>query len=210
MVTCTQIPVTIPSDGSTLPNSTIHAIISAILPLEWPSADPRTLDVTHHTGYANTNCVVSRPSPSSSGTTPREPLKVFLKINGELDGEIAVFKHLVPDKHEEAQLCHDHGQSGRGARLHGFFQTSDGAHGRVDEFLEARTLTPADVEDGTTRTEVARAQAAFHALKTHRRRKPAAEYYDALTGELGAVPRHGEAQGGWARRRGARRRRGRL
>ncbi|KAJ4153113.1 hypothetical protein LMH87_009618 [Akanthomyces muscarius] len=182
MVTCTQIPVTMPSDGSTLPNSTIHAIIGAILPLEWPSVDPCALLVTHHTGYANTNCVVARPSPLS--ITPKEPLQVFLKINGELDGEIAVFKHLVPDKHEEAQLCHDYGQSGRGAKMYGFFQTSDGAYGRVDEFLDARTLTPKDVEDEATRADVARAQAAFHALKTRRERKPVAEYYDALTGEL--------------------------
>lgn len=180
MVTCTQIPITIPPDGS-LSNNTIHALISAILPLEWPSVDPSTLLVTRQTGHANTNCIVSRPAPS---TTTTEPLAVFLKINGPLDGEIAVFAHLVPDKHQEAQLCHELGRSGRGPRLYGFFQTADGAYGRVDEFLEARTLTAADVEDEGVRVDVARAQAAFHAQRTARERKPVAAYYDALTGSL--------------------------
>ncbi|KAJ3477162.1 hypothetical protein NLG97_g8911 [Lecanicillium saksenae] len=171
MATCIQIPITLPSDG-TLSNDALHTIIATFLPQEWSSVDPSSLTVTHHTGYANTNCVVERPATSPSLDAPR---KVFVKINGELDGEIAVFKHLVPDKHQEAQLCHDYGQTGRGPHMYGFFQTQDGAYGRVDEFLEARNLTAQDVEDAGVREDVARAQAAFHAMKTTRERRPVEE-----------------------------------
>ncbi|KAJ6784257.1 hypothetical protein PWT90_10535 [Aphanocladium album] len=181
MATCVQIPVTIPADG-TLSNATLHSIIATFLPQEWPSVDPSTLIVTHHTGYANTNCVVERPSTRT--TTAVEPRKVFVKVNGELDGEIAVFKHLAPDKIQEAQLCQEYGRTGRGPRMYGFFQTQDGAYGRVDEFLEARNLTARDVEDESVREDVARAQAAFHAMKTTRERRPVEEYYAALTGAL--------------------------
>ncbi|KGO51593.1 hypothetical protein PEX2_006690 [Penicillium expansum] len=181
MSTMTNIPMTIPKDGS-LAKSMVKDIISTFLTNEWPNVDPETLIVTRNTGYANTNCVVERPQPK--GATPSEPLKVFLKIHGELDGEIEVFKHLVPTKHEEAQLCHDYAQFGLGAKVYGFFQTQDGTFGRIDEFLDARNLEPADVEDANIRAEVARENAVFHTLATHREKKPVQLYYDAVAGEL--------------------------
>ncbi|KAJ5802867.1 choline/ethanolamine kinase [Penicillium pulvis] len=181
MVTCTSIPVVIPEDG--LPTKAmIKDIVGAFLTKEWSNMDPETLVVTYNTGYANTNCVVERPRPK--GDTHAEPLKVFLKINGELDGEIEVFKDLVPNKHEEAQLCYDYGQSGLGAKVYGFFQTQDGAFGRVDEFLDARNLEPEDVEDANIRADVARGQAAFHAMATQREKKLVETYYDIITRDL--------------------------
>ncbi|CAL5869418.1 uncharacterized protein PFLUO_LOCUS3647 [Penicillium psychrofluorescens] len=181
MATCASIPVTIPKDGS-LTKAMIKDIVGTFLTKEWPAVDPETLVVTYNTGYANTNCIVERPKPK--GDTHSEPLKVFLKIHGELDGEIEVFKHLVPNKQEEAQLCYDYGQSGLGAKVYGFFQTQDGAFGRVDEFLDARNLQPEDVEDADIRADVARAHAAFHAMATQREKNPVQPYYDAVTREL--------------------------
>lgn len=181
MAATTSIPVTIPKDGS-LPKSMIKDIIGTFLTNEWPNVDPETLIVTRHTGYANTNCVVERPQPTDDTNT--EPLKVFLKLHGELDGEIEVFKHLVPSKHEETQLCHDYAQSGLGAKVYGFFQTQDGTFGRIDEFLNARSLEPADVEDAHIRAEVARENAVFHTMSTQREKKPVQLYYDAVTREL--------------------------
>ncbi|KAJ5641671.1 choline/ethanolamine kinase [Penicillium lividum] len=181
MATCTSIPVTMPKDGS-LTKATIKDIIGTLLAKEWPNVEPETIDVKYHTGYANTNCVVERPNPNNG--KPLEPLKVFLKINGECDGDIEVFKHLVPDKHEEAQLCYDYGQSGLGAKLYGFFQTQDGAFGRVDEFLDARNLQAEDVEDENIRTDIAKALAGFHTMETHRKKNPVQQYYDTVTREL--------------------------
>ncbi|KAJ5945727.1 choline/ethanolamine kinase [Penicillium verhagenii] len=181
MATCSSIPVTIPEDR-TLTKSMIQEIISFFLTNEWPSVDPETLTVVYHSGYANTNCIVERPRPNNG--THSEPLKVFLKINGELDGEIAVFKHLVPTKHEEAQLCYDYGQSGLGAKLYGFFQTQDGAFGRVDEFWDARNLEPEDVENPAIRADIARGHAVFHAMETQLPKKPIQLYYEAITGKL--------------------------
>ncbi|KAJ5765473.1 choline/ethanolamine kinase [Penicillium odoratum] len=178
MATCTSIPVTIPKDGS-LTKTTIKDIIGTFLDKEWPNVDPETIDVKYLTGYANTNCVVERPNPNYG--IPLEPLKVFLKINGEFDGEIEVFKHLVPDKHEEAQLCYDYGQSGLGAKLYGFFQAQDGAFGRVDEFLNARNLQAEDVEDENIRTDIAKALAGFHTMETQRKKNPVQQYYDTVT-----------------------------
>lgn len=135
-----------------------------------------------NTGYANINCIVERPIPA--GDTHSEPLKLFFKVHGELDGEIEVFKHLVPNKQEEAQLCYDYGQSGLGAKVYGFFQTPDGTFGRIDEFLDARNLEPEDVEDETIRADIARGLAVFHSLATQLEKKPAQSYYDAITREL--------------------------
>lgn len=181
MATCTSIPVAIPKDGS-LTKATIKHIVGTFLTNEWPRVDPETLVVTRNSGYANINCVVERPK--ARGDTHLEPLKVFLKIHGELDGEIGVFKHLVPNKHEEAQLCYDYGQSGLGPKVYGFFQTQNGALGRVDEFLDARNLEPEDVEDANIRADVARGQAVFHAMATQLKKNPVQSYYEAVTGEL--------------------------
>ncbi|CAG8909488.1 unnamed protein product [Penicillium egyptiacum] len=181
MATTTSVPVTIPKDGS-LTKATIKDIIGTFLTNEWPNIDPEKLIVTRNTGYANTNCVVERPKPK--GGAHSEPLKVFLKIHGELDGDIEVFKHLVPNKLEEAQLCHDYAQSGLGAKVYGFFQTQDGSFGRVDEFLDARTLERADVEDENIRAGVARENAAFHTMSTQRKKNSVQSYYDTVTGEL--------------------------
>lgn len=181
MITCTSVPVALPKDGS-LTKAVIKDILSTVFTNEWPNVDPGSLITAYNTGYANTNCVVERPKPK--GGTHSEPLKVFLKIHGALHGEIEVFKHLVPNKHEEAQLCHDYGQAGLGAKVYGFFQTQDGTFGRVDEFLDARNLEPEDVEDASIRADVARGHAVFHAMATQLHKKPVQQYYDAITREL--------------------------
>ncbi|KAJ5619531.1 choline/ethanolamine kinase [Penicillium lagena] len=179
MATCTSVPVAIPKDGS-LTKTMIKDIVGTFLTKDWPNVDPKTLVITKNTGYANTNCIVERPK----GDTHTEPLKVFLKIHGELDGEIEVFKHLVPDKYEEAQLCYDYGQSGLGAKVYGFFQTKNGYFGRVDEFLDARNLEPEDVEDANIRADVARGHAVFHTMETQLKKNPTQSYYGTLTREL--------------------------
>lgn len=181
MIACTRIPLAIPEDG-TLPRSLIKNIVGTFFTQEWPTVDPESLVVKHNSGYANTNCVVERPKPKNDAHS--EPLKVFIKVHGELDGEIEVFKHLVPNKHEEAQLCYDYGQLGLGAKVHGFFQTQDGTSGRVDEFVDARNLEPEDVEDPDIRADVAREFAGFHAMATRREKRLVQLYYDAVTREL--------------------------
>lgn len=181
MITCTRIPLAIPEDG-TLPKSMIKDIVGTFFTQEWPTVDPESLVVKRNSGYANTNCVVERPKPKND--IHSEPLKVFLKIHGELDGEIEVLKDLVPSKHEEAQLCYEYGQSGLGAKVYGFFQTQDGTFGRVDEFVDARNLEPEDVEDPSIRADVAREFAGFHAMATRRKKRPVQLYYDAVTREL--------------------------
>lgn len=181
MATCVRIAAAIPKDGP-IPNTMIKDIIGVFLTNEWPNVDPETLVVTRNTGYANMNYIVERPLPE--GDTHSEPLKVFFKIHGELDGEIAVFEHLVPNKQEEAQLCYDYGQSGLGAQVYGFFQTPDGTFGRIDEFLDARNLEPEDVEDTNVRADIAKGLAVFHTLATRLEKKPVQSYYEAITREL--------------------------
>ncbi|KAJ5155213.1 choline/ethanolamine kinase [Penicillium capsulatum] len=181
MVPCIIVPVAIAKDDL-LPKDTIREIIGTFFPKEWRTVGPETLVITRDSGYANTNCIVERPTPN--GGPHVEPLKLFLKIHGDLDGEIEVFKHLVPTKHQEAQLCHDYGQAGLGPRVHGFFQTQDGTFGRIDEFLDVRNLKPEDVEDPIIRADVARGLAGFHSLATQLKKSPVQSYYDAITVEL--------------------------
>ncbi|CAI6013614.1 unnamed protein product [Clonostachys chloroleuca] len=180
MATCTKLPVSIPKDRS-LTKIMIKDIIGTFFTKEWPAVDPETLIVARNTGYANTNCVVERPKLKDDADS--EPYKVFLKINGEMDGEIEVLKDLAPDKHEEAGICYQYGQSG-GAKMYGFFQTQDGAFGRVDEVLDARNLKPEDVEDKHIRADVARAYADFHAMTMQRKKNTVQTYYDIITREL--------------------------
>lgn len=181
MVTCISIPVDIPKHG-TLSKAAIKDIICTFAPNEWPQVNPDELVVTYQTGCTNLNCIVERPKPQLG--TPAKPLKVFVKINGKLGGEINLFKHMVPSKHDEAQLCSDYNTEGHGAKLYGFFQTRDGAFGRIDEFLDARVLEPKDVEDVDIRAEIAREYAYFHSLETRLEKKPVKLYYDTLTSEL--------------------------
>ena len=181
MATCVSIPISISADDS-LPKTIIRDIIGTFFVNEWRNVDPETLTVTNNTGYANRNMVVERPRQESE--TSSEPFKLFFKIHGALDGEIAVFKHLVPDKQEEATLCYDYGRSGLGAQVYGFFQTQDGSFGRIDEFLDARNLEPSDVEDEIIRADVAKGHAAFHAMSTTLRKNSVGAYYDAIISEL--------------------------
>ena len=177
MVTCTSVPVALPRDGP-LTKTTIKDLVGIFVTNEWRIVDPETLFLKKNAG-ANQNYTIERPK--TKGDADPGPRKVFLKFHGELDRIIEVFKHLAPNKHEEAQICHNYGQSGLGAKVYGFFQTKDGTLGRVDEFLDARNLEPEDVEDAGIRAAVARGYAAFHAMKTQLEEKPDQVYYDIIT-----------------------------
>lgn len=76
-----------------------------------------------------------------------------------------VFKQWILSKQEEAALTFEYGQTGLGAKVYGFFKTEDGTLGRIDEFIDARTLEPEDVEDAETRRDIARGMARFHTLE---------------------------------------------
>jgi choline kinase len=180
MVACTIVPVALPRDGP-LTKTAIKDIVGIFVTNEWRSVDPETLVVKKNAG-ANQNYTIERPK--TEGDADPGPCKVFLKFHGELDRVIEVFKHLIPSKHEEAQLCHDYGRSGLGAKVYGFFQTKDGTLGRVDEFLDARNLEPEDVEDAGIRAAVARGHATFHAMKMQLEEKPVQVYYDVITKQL--------------------------
>lgn len=180
MVTCTSVPVALPRDGP-LTKTAIKDIVGIFVTNGWQSVDPETLVVTKNAG-ANQNYTIERPK--TEGDADPGPCKVFLKIHNELDTVNNVFQYLIPSKHEEAQLCHDYGRSGLGAKVYGFFQTKDGILGRVDEFLDARNLEPEDVEDADIRAAVARGLAAFHAMKTQLEEKPVQVYYDIITKQL--------------------------
>ena len=65
--------------------------------------------------------------------------------------------------------------------------------GRVDEFLDARPLEPADVEKEDIRADIAKAHAVFHAMgTTPLRGNPVRAYYDAVVPELGRYYKMGK------------------
>jgi choline kinase len=181
MATLTAVPVSLPDDKVPTKKD-VKDILSIFLTQEWPSTDPDTLKISYHASFANAHIHVERPLPESG--TPREPLKVFIKIHNEGGGDIDVFKHLVPSKQDEARLCEEYGRSGLGAKVYGFFQTQDGTVGRIDEFLDARNLEPEDVEDAAIRSDVAKGLATFHSMTTALRKSPVEAYYDAVIGGL--------------------------
>ncbi|KJZ74845.1 hypothetical protein HIM_05754 [Hirsutella minnesotensis 3608] len=177
MAELTPVTVTLPTDKVPT-KSMVKDIIATFLTKEWPSVDPETLTVSYHASYANAHCPVERPRPATG--SPVEPCKVFLKFHIESGGDLEIFKDLVPTKQEEAQLCYEYGRSGLGAKVYGFFQTQDGTLGRIDEFLDARNMEPADVEDAAIRADVARGMATFHTLSTSLQRKPVNLYHEAV------------------------------
>lgn len=154
-------------------------IISTFLAKEWLFVDPTSLTMTFNSSFTNAHCVVERPKPASERTT--EPLKLFIKLHNDSASDIEIFKQLMPSKQEEASLCYEYGRAGLGARVYGFFKTLDGTLGRVDEFLDARTLEPEDVEVETIREDIAKGLATFHAMQMSLERQPVELYYEAIT-----------------------------
>lgn len=180
MVSCTIVPVALPRDGP-LTKTAIKDIVQIFATNNWRIADPETLIVKRLAG-ANQNYAIERPKTEDNADLGL--CKVLLKLHSEHDTIIEVFKGLAPSKFEEAQLCHDYGESGLGAKVYGFFKTMDGTFGRVDEFLDARNLEPEDVEDAGIRADLARGYATFHSMKTQLEETPVHIYYDAITREF--------------------------
>lgn len=177
MVTLTHVAVSL-TPGNTPSKQTLKAIIATFLITEWPLVDSETLEVEHFTSFANAHCSVKRPEPTTYVAT--EPLQVFIKFHSEAGVCIEPFEHLVPSKDEEAKLCFDYGVSGLGAKVYGFFKTQDGTLGRVDEFLDARTLEPEDVENAVIRADIAKALATFHSTKFSLPKNGTGPYYRAV------------------------------
>lgn len=188
MAELTQVAVRLPR-GEAPTKEMVRDIIGTILTKEWPYADPETITMAYRVNFANAHCPVERPASLSGKNC--EPLKVFIKFHVETAGSaIEIFKDLAPSKQEEAVLCQAFGESGLGAKVHGFFQTQDGMYGRIDEFLEARNMEPEDVEKEDIRSDVARGLATFHALEdASLRKRPVEEYYEAIVG--GLIQYHG-------------------
>ncbi|CAI7663824.1 unnamed protein product [Penicillium pancosmium] len=168
-----MVPVALPRHGP-LTKTAIKDIVQMFATNNFRIADPETLTVKRLAGE-NQNYAIERPMTEDD--VELGPSKVILKLHSEHDKIIEVFKDLVPSKLEEAQICHDYGQSGLGAKVYGFFQTKDGTFGRVDEFLDARNLAPEDVEDESIRADVARG-------KTQLEENPVQSYYDVITREF--------------------------
>ncbi|KAK9385883.1 kinase-like domain-containing protein [Lipomyces mesembrius] len=181
MATLTPVSVTLPEDKVPT-KKMVRDIIGTFLTKEWQSVDPETLTMSYHASFANAHCPVERPKPATG--TPVETLKVFIKFHNETGGDIEVFKHLVPSKHEEALLSYEYGRSGLGAKVYGFFKTQDGTLGRIDEFLDARNMEPEDVEDAVIRADVAKGLAMFHAMKRSLEKKAVEPYYEAVINGL--------------------------
>ncbi|KAJ6437396.1 choline/ethanolamine kinase [Purpureocillium lavendulum] len=185
MATLTPVPVTLPT--SKVPTKQmVRDIIGTFLTKEWPSVDPETLIMSYNASFANAHCTVERPGaePANMNATPLEPTKVFIKFHNEKGGDLVVFRHLAPSKDEEASLCYEYGRSGLGAKVYGYFKTQDGTLGRIDEFLDARTLEPEDVENANIGADIANALATFHSLQMSLDKKPVQAYYEAVIGGL--------------------------
>ncbi|KAJ4158605.1 uncharacterized protein LMH87_009124 [Akanthomyces muscarius] len=179
MVSLTQLPFALPEDKVPTPQIA-RDIVSTFLTQEWPKQDPATITVAYSTSFTNPSCVVERPAPDD-GTIPAEPLKLFIKFHRSSGSDFEAFRHLVPTKEQEALLTYEYGRSGLGARVYGLFQTQDGTLARIDEFLDARTLEPEDVEDEALRADLARGLATFHTLQAVALpKKPVASYYEAV------------------------------
>ncbi|KAK9321155.1 kinase-like domain-containing protein [Lipomyces orientalis] len=181
MAMLTPVSVSLPEDKVPT-KKMVRDIIGTFLTKEWPSVDPETLIMSYHASFANAHCPVERPKPATGA--PVETLKVFIKFHKETGGDIEIFKHLAPSKHEEALLCYEYGRSGLGAKVYGFFKTQDGTLGRIDEFLDARNMEPEDVEDAVIRADVAKGLATFHAMKTSLKKKAVEPYYEAVINGL--------------------------
>lgn len=177
----TPVPVTLPRDKAPTKRN-VRDIISTFLTKEWPSVDPEALTMSYNASFANAHCPVERPKPASG--TPTETLKVFIKFHHDNGGDLEIFRHLAPSKHEEALLCYEYGRSGLGAKVYGFFKTMDGTLGRIDEFLDARNMEPEDVENPIIRADVAKGLAIFHVLNTSLEKKAVESYYEAVINGL--------------------------
>ena len=168
-ITLTRIPIILTAKPTP---SHLLQVINTLIP-NWHT-DPSTLHITHHNNFTNANAHVQRPSPS--------PTKLFIKFhNTHHPNGFNIWKPLEPTNIAEANICHAYAATGHGAQTYGIFQSKDGIKGRIDEFLNARTLEPHDVEDATIRADVASTLAVFHTMPTAVPLRPVADFYEALT-----------------------------
>ena len=181
MATAIPVPVTLP-ENNVPTQKDVRDIIGTFLTEEWPSVEPETLTVSYHASFVNAHCPVERPKPDTGTST--EPLKVFIKFHNDTSGGLQIFEPLVPTKHEEALFGYEYGRTGLGAKVYGFFRTQDGTLGRVEEFLDARNMEPADVENSVVRADVAKALAIFHVMKTPLEKRTVEPYYGAVINGL--------------------------
>ena len=142
--------------------------------------DVDTITLVYHDAFTSANMHVERPRAD----TFQEPQKLFIKFPDEEEADLDAFRHLLLSKQGEAELGAVFGLSGMGPEMYGTFQTQDETFGRIDELVDGRNLTAADVEDAAIRVDIARALATFHTTKLQLEEKSVEAYYAVIIGAL--------------------------
>ena len=147
-------------------------LVASFFDKEWPETNGKDVTVRKVTGgFCNRLHAVSRSTPAE-----KEPATVLLRHfgTGEEDGSPAE-SCLSLTESEQALIYWEMGRRGWGPRVYGLFRG-----GRVEEFVDSHTLTPAEAADPAIRRDVARSFARLHSLTMPFRRRN----IDAATREL--------------------------
>ena len=119
-------------------------LVASVFDKEWPETDVKDVTVRKVTGGSDRLHVVSRSTPAE-----KEPATVLIRQFGTgEDGSPAL-----------SCFAYEMGRRGWGLRVYGLFRG-----GRVEEFVDSHTLTPAEAADPAIRRDVARSFARLHSL----------------------------------------------
>ena len=122
---------------------------------DWPHVPVQDITVARITeGYSNMIHLVKRPSQAGS----KEPDAVILRHYGGNAVDASTTEVKLKEV-EEIMVAKEMSDHGLGPTLYGVFPG-----GRVEEYVEGRTLTPDDLRDTEISREIARNMARMHAL----------------------------------------------
>ena len=128
--------------------------ISSFFPREWPQTPESDIKITHIAeGFCNSVHIVSR-----STAADHEPQSVILRHCGGNAFDVKAWATKNAEV-EEIIIAQHMSDAGLGPRLYGVF-----AGGRVEEFVEGKTLVAQDLLDPFLNQQVARSLARVHAL----------------------------------------------
>lgn len=140
-------------------------VISSYLPVEWTAVNEDDIKISRISGgYMNTVYLVERKSQSIL-----EPNQLIFRRKGggiiKVETKNEAIADVFASEVEEALVTVEAAKATVGPVVYGLF-----AGGRIEEYVQSRTLTPQDVLDKGISESIAKAFARFHCMQIPYRR----------------------------------------
>ena len=144
------------SSSTDMNTNTALGLVSSFFPLEWGTSSPADVHLKQITGgFVNRLYLLSRSSTASS-----EPPRILIRLLGlGPDIEEPTDSPTNLSSSEQALVYYEMGRRGWGPKLYGVFKG-----GRLEEWIDAHTMTPEEAGRDDTRRDMAKEYARFHSI----------------------------------------------